>query len=142
MAKMPSSSSSRRRGTEEGEGASAPVNPGGQGLDGGPGQGKKERVGRRFDPRPHLVPGWSVAVRPRKPAAARVSERRRRCRVAERGRGVAARFEAVGVVLGEGSAASLIGGQGGGEMLAGGKLAGGLMAWGGEALCGVNGGSE
>ena len=34
-----------------------------------------------------------------------------------RGRGVAARPEAVGVVLGEGSAASLIGGQGGGEML-------------------------
>ena len=43
MAKMPSSSSSRRRGTEEGEGASASVNPGGQGLDGGPGQGKRER---------------------------------------------------------------------------------------------------
>ena len=47
---------------------------------------------------------------------------------------MAARFEAVGVVLGEGSAASLIGGQGGGEMLAGGKLAGGLMA-GAARLC-------
>ena len=45
MAKMPSSSSSRRRGTEEGEGASAPVNPGGQGLDGGPGQGEKREGG-------------------------------------------------------------------------------------------------
>ena len=42
---MPSSSSSRRRGTEEGEGASAPVNPGGQGLDGGPGQGEKREGG-------------------------------------------------------------------------------------------------
>ena len=52
---------------------------------------------------------------------------------------MAARFEAVGVVLGEGSTASFIGGGG---VLAGGKLAGGLMAWGGEALCGVNGGSE
>ena len=82
-------------------------------------RGKRERVGRRFDPRPHLVPGWSVAVRPRKPAAARVSERRRRCRVAERGRGVAAQFEVAGVVLGGGSAASFIGGQGGG---AGSKL--------------------
>ena len=43
-----------------------------------------------------------------------------------RGRGVAARPEAVGVVLGEGSAASFIGGQGGGGVLAGGKLAGGF----------------
>ena len=42
---MPSSSSSRRRGTEEGEGASAPANPGGQGLDGGPGQGEKRGGG-------------------------------------------------------------------------------------------------
>jgi len=53
-----------------------------------------------------------------------------------RGRGVAARPEAVGVVLGEGSAASFIGGQGGGGVLAGGKLAGELMAVG----AGVNGG--
>ena len=51
-----------------------------------------------------------------------------------RGRGVAARPEAVGVVLGEGSAASFIGGQGGGGVLAGGKLAGGLMA-GAARLC-------
>ena len=50
------------------------------------------------------------------------------------GRGVAARPEAVGVVLGEGSAASFIGGQGGGGVLAGGKLAGGLMV-GAARLC-------
>ena len=70
MAKMPSSSSSHRRGIEEGEGASAPVNPGGQGLDGGPGQGKRERVGRRFDPRPHLVLGWRAEAGRREQAAA------------------------------------------------------------------------
>ena len=46
LEKLPSSSSSRRHGTEEGEGASAPVNPGGQGLDGGPEQGKREGRGR------------------------------------------------------------------------------------------------
>ena len=45
LGKMPSSSSSRRRGTEEWEGASAPVNPGGQGLAGGPEQGKKREGG-------------------------------------------------------------------------------------------------
>ena len=100
MAKMPSSSSSRRRGTEEGEGASAPVNPGGQGLDGGPGQGKRERVGRRFDPRPHLVPGWSVAVRPRWPAAAGGGASSGGAAAEDRGRGVAAWFVVVGVVLG------------------------------------------
>ena len=42
---MALSSSSRRRGTEEGEGASAPANPGGQGLAGGPEQGEKREGG-------------------------------------------------------------------------------------------------
>jgi len=64
------------------------------------GRGERRRGLRGVDSRPHLVPGWGVAARPRWPAAAGVSERRRRCRVAERGRGVAARFEVAGVVLG------------------------------------------
>ena len=46
LAKLSSSSSSRRHGTEEGEGASAPVNSGGQGLDGGPEQGEKRGEGK------------------------------------------------------------------------------------------------
>ena len=46
LAKLPSSSSSRRHGTEEGESASAPVNPGGQGFDGGPEQGEKRGEGK------------------------------------------------------------------------------------------------
>ena len=97
---MPSSSSSRRRGTEEGEGASAPVNPGDQGSTAARDRGKRERVGRRTDPRPHLVPGWSVAVRPRRPAAAGGGASGGGAAVEERGREVAARFEVVGVVLG------------------------------------------
>src|SRR6185312_3099834 len=63
-------------------------------------RGKRERVGRRLDPRPHLVPGWSVAVRPRRPAAAGGGASGGGAAVEERGREVAARFEVVGVVLG------------------------------------------
>ena len=58
---MPSSSSSRRRGTEEGKGASAPVNPGGQGLDGGPGQGEKREGGEAI--RSPALPRARVARR-------------------------------------------------------------------------------
>ena len=67
---MPSSSSSRRRGTEEGEGASAPINLGGQGSTAARDRGKRERVGRRFDPRPHLVLGWRAEAGRREQAAA------------------------------------------------------------------------
>ena len=63
-------------------------------------RGKRERVGRRFDPRPHLVPGWSVAVRPRWPAAAGGGASSGGAAAEERGRGVAAWFVVVGVVLG------------------------------------------
>ena len=127
---MPSSSSSRRRGTEEGEGASAPVNPGGQGLDGGPGQGKRERVGRRFDPRPHLVLGWSVAARPRWPAAAGGGASGGGAAGLGRELGAAVEVAWVAGVLGGCPAASFIDGQGGGGgsgvMAGGGKLAGGF----------------
>ena len=144
LAKMPSSSSSRRRGTEEGKGASAPVNPGDQGPTAARDRGKRERVGRRTDPRPHLVPGWSVAVRPRRPAAAGGGVSGGGAAVEERGREVAARFEVVGVVLGGCSAVSFIGGQGGGG---GERLWAALMEWGRRSDAtarywwGVNGGS-
>ena len=45
LAKLSSSSSSRRHGTEEGEGASAPANPGGQGFAGGPDQEERREGG-------------------------------------------------------------------------------------------------
>ena len=108
MAKMPSSSSSHRRGTEEGEGASAPVNPGDQGSTAARDRGKRERVGRRTDPRPHLVPGWSVAARPRWPVAAGGGASGGGAAAEERGRGVAAWFEVVGVVLGGGALRPLL----------------------------------
>ena len=57
-------------------------------------------MGRQFDPRPHLVPGWSVAARPRWPAAAGGGASGGGAAAEERGRGVAAWFEVVRVVLG------------------------------------------
>ena len=91
-----------------GGGAFAPVNPGDQGSTAARDRGKRERVGRRTDPRPHLVPGWSVAVRPRRPAAAGGGASGGGAAVEERGREVAARFEVVGVVLGGGALRSLL----------------------------------
>ena len=83
-----------------GVGASAPVNPGGQGLVGGPGRGERERVGRRFDPRPHLGLG-------------RRSEAGRRGRAATalvaRGGGASAREERAGGGGGSCEAAAKLG---------------------------------
>ena len=97
------------------------------------GRGKRGWGPCGVDSRPHLGPGRRSGAGRRGPAAAALLKRGGGASAEEGRRGVAARFEAVGVVLGEGSTASFIGGGG---VLAGGKLAGGLMAVG----AGVNGG--
>ena len=96
----PPSSTPRRGKTGERLRAPATLGPRPWGMVAAGIRGKRERVGRRFDPRPHLVPGWSVAVRPRWPAAAGGGASGGGAAAEERGRGVAARFVVVGVVLG------------------------------------------
>ena len=64
------------------------------------GRGERRRGLCGVDPRPHLVPGWSVAARPRWPAAAGGGASGGGAAAEERGRGVAAWFVVVGVVLG------------------------------------------
>ena len=92
----------------EGEGPLRRSIPAARGSTAARDRGKRERVGRRFDPRPHLVPGWSVAVRPRWPAAAGGGASSGGAAAEERGRGVAAWFEVVHVVLGGGALRPLL----------------------------------
>ena len=77
-------------------------------------RGKRERELRGIDSLPHLGRRWRVAAWPRRPAAAGGGASGGGAAAEERGRGVAAWFEVVGVVLGGCSVASFIGGQGGG----------------------------
>ena len=87
-------------------------------------------MGRRFDPRPHLVPGWSVAARPWWPAAVGGGASGGSAAGLGRELGAAVEVAWVAGVLGGCPAASFIDGQGGGGgsgvMAGGGKLAGGF----------------
>jgi len=78
------------------------------------GRGKRRWGPCGVDSRPHLGPGRRSGAGRRGPAAAALLKRGGGASAEEGRRGVAARFEAVGVVLGEGSTASFIGGHGGG----------------------------
>jgi hypothetical protein len=110
--RFPSSISEERARGEEcgghGRGGSAAAVGGAVGAArGGCRRGKRERVVWGLD-----YPPWLGLERSE--GSAPLDRRRRRgCRAGERGRGVAARLEVVGVKL-RGSAASFIGGQGGG----------------------------